>query len=118
MLPVLRCDVSAEPASQSRCDCTAARRAAAPVASPRMPRTLAQASCSSPAGNSRKRSCKRGIACYGDEKIDPAAKGLSYAEITRACEEAIKEMLILDLPKVTNKALVGALTERRLHMNH
>jgi SpoVK/Ycf46/Vps4 family AAA+-type ATPase len=52
------------------------------------------------------------------KKIDPATKGLSYAEITRACEEAIKEMLILDLPKVTNKALVGALTERKLHMNH
>jgi len=52
------------------------------------------------------------------KKIDPAAKDLSYAEITRACEEAIKEMLILDLPKVTNKALVGAMTERRLHMNH
>ncbi|MBB5353830.1 SpoVK/Ycf46/Vps4 family AAA+-type ATPase [Haloferula luteola] len=51
-------------------------------------------------------------------QIDPAAKGLSYAEITRASEEAIKEMLILDLPKVTNKALVGALTERRLHLNH
>ena len=52
------------------------------------------------------------------KKIDPAVKGLSYAEITRACEETIKEMLILDLPKVTNKALVGALTERRLHLNH
>jgi len=51
-------------------------------------------------------------------KLDAAAKGLSYAEITRACEEAIKEMLILDLPKVTNKALVAALTERRLHDNH
>lgn len=51
-------------------------------------------------------------------KIEPAAKGLSYAEITRASEEAIKEMLILDLPKVTNKAMVSALTERRLHLNH
>lgn len=51
-------------------------------------------------------------------KIEPAAKGLSYAEITRAAEESIKEMLILDLPKVTNKAMVSALTERRLHLNH
>lgn len=51
-------------------------------------------------------------------KIDPASKGLSYAEITKASEESIKEMLILDLPKVTNKALVSALTERRLHLNH
>lgn len=51
-------------------------------------------------------------------KIDPASKGLSYAEITKASEESIKEMLILDLPKVTNKALVSALTERRIHLNH
>ena len=50
--------------------------------------------------------------------IEPAAKDLSYAEITRATEEAIKEMLIRDLPKVTNKALIGAMTERRLHLNH
>ena len=51
-------------------------------------------------------------------KIEHAAEGLSYAEITRACEESIKEMLILELPKVTNKALVTALTERRVHLNH
>lgn len=52
------------------------------------------------------------------KKIEPAAKDLSYAEITKATEETIKEMLIHDLPKVTNKALVSALTERRLHLNH
>lgn len=52
------------------------------------------------------------------KQIEPAAKDLSYAEITRATEEAIKEMLIRDLEKVTNKALVSALTERRLHLNH
>jgi SpoVK/Ycf46/Vps4 family AAA+-type ATPase len=51
-------------------------------------------------------------------KIEHAAKGLSYAEITRACEESIKDMLINDLPKVTNKALVIALTERRIYLNH
>lgn len=51
-------------------------------------------------------------------KIEQASKDLSYAEITRACEEAIKEMLIHDLPMVTNSALVTALTERRLHLNH
>lgn len=54
----------------------------------------------------------------GWSKIEHAAEGLSYAEITRACEESIKEMLILELPKVTNKALVTALTERRVHLNH
>lgn len=51
-------------------------------------------------------------------RIDQAAKGLSYAEITRACEEAIKEVLIHDRKKVTNEALVAALTERRVYLNH
>lgn len=51
-------------------------------------------------------------------RIEQAAKGLSYAEITRACEESIKEMLIHDLPKVNNSALVTALTERRVHLSH
>lgn len=51
-------------------------------------------------------------------RIEAAAKDLSYAEITRASEEAIKEMLINDLPKVTNSALVAALTERRIHLSH
>ncbi len=51
-------------------------------------------------------------------RIEQAAKGLSYAEITRACEEAIKEVLIHDLPQVTNEALVIALTERRVYLNH
>ena len=52
------------------------------------------------------------------QKIEVASEGLSYAEITRATEEAVKEMIILDLEKVTNDSLVSALTERRLHLNH
>jgi SpoVK/Ycf46/Vps4 family AAA+-type ATPase len=51
-------------------------------------------------------------------RIQHEAEGLSYAEITRACEESIKETLIHDLPKVTNNALVRALTERRVYLNH
>lgn len=51
-------------------------------------------------------------------RIGQAAKDLSYAEITRACEEAIKEVLIHDLQKITNEALVAALTERRVYLNH
>lgn len=51
-------------------------------------------------------------------KLISAAKGLSYAEITRACEEAVKEMLILDRKKVTTDMLLKALTERRLFLNH
>jgi len=51
-------------------------------------------------------------------RLQHAAEGLSYAEITRACEEAIKDMLIHDLPRITNEALVSALTERRVYLNH
>jgi SpoVK/Ycf46/Vps4 family AAA+-type ATPase len=51
-------------------------------------------------------------------KLISAAIGLSYAEITRACEEAVKEMLILDRKGVTTDMLLKALTERRLFLNH
>ncbi len=51
-------------------------------------------------------------------KLLPAAKGLSFAEITRACEEAVKGMLIGGRKSVTNEMLVAALTERRLFLNH
>lgn len=47
-----------------------------------------------------------------------AAKGLSFSEITRACEEAIKGMLLRNISKVTTNMLVDALTERRLFLNH
>ncbi len=47
-----------------------------------------------------------------------AAQGLSYSEITRACEEAIKDMLIGEKPEITNDILLAALTERRLYLNH
>lgn len=52
------------------------------------------------------------------KKIEMASENLSYAEITRATEEAIKNMVINDLDKVTNDSLITALTERRLHLNH
>jgi SpoVK/Ycf46/Vps4 family AAA+-type ATPase len=47
-----------------------------------------------------------------------AAQGLSYAEITRACEESIKQMLLRGGKSVSTPALVTALTERRLFLNH
>ena len=47
-----------------------------------------------------------------------AAKGLSYGEITRACEETIKEMIITHADKITNGMLLNALTERRLFTSH
>jgi hypothetical protein len=52
------------------------------------------------------------------QRILPAAEGLSYAEITRACEESVKAKLIERLPMVRTEMLVTALTERRLFLNH
>lgn len=52
------------------------------------------------------------------KRILPAAEGLSYSEITRACEESIKDMLIEEKPEVNTEMLLGALTERRLFLNH
>lgn len=52
------------------------------------------------------------------EKLVPAAKGLSYAEITRACEEAIKDMIINDKKQVSQNMLLTALMERRLFTKH
>lgn len=51
-------------------------------------------------------------------KLTGAAKGLSYAEITRACEESIKEMIILNKPQVSSTMLLNALTERRILGSH
>jgi SpoVK/Ycf46/Vps4 family AAA+-type ATPase len=51
-------------------------------------------------------------------KVLRAASGLSFAEITRACEECVKEMLISGHGQVTTSMLVKALTERRLFLNH
>jgi SpoVK/Ycf46/Vps4 family AAA+-type ATPase len=50
-------------------------------------------------------------------KLIKGAQELSYAEITRACEEAVKEMLLNDLQRVTTEMLLKALTERRLFLN-
>ena len=42
-----------------------------------------------------------------------AAMGLSYAELRRAVDEAIKEALMHDEPKVSTDALKAALVERK-----
>jgi SpoVK/Ycf46/Vps4 family AAA+-type ATPase len=52
------------------------------------------------------------------DKILSAAHGLSYSEITRGCEEAVKAMLINGFEKVDTEMLVSSLTERRLFLNH
>jgi SpoVK/Ycf46/Vps4 family AAA+-type ATPase len=51
-------------------------------------------------------------------KLISAATGLSYSEITRACEEAIKEMIISNKKLVNSQMLLNALTERRIFANH
>jgi len=45
-------------------------------------------------------------------KLPEKGRGLSSAEITRAADEAIKEMLINDSPRVTMSILTNALIER------
>ncbi|MGJ8724599.1 MAG: AAA family ATPase [Roseibacillus sp.] len=52
------------------------------------------------------------------KKIDQAAAELSYSEVTRACEEVIKDLLINEHEQITNAALITALAERRVHLNH
>ena len=52
------------------------------------------------------------------EKILPAAEGLSYSEITKACEEAVKSTILHLKKSVTTSMLVESLTERRLFLNH
>lgn len=53
----------------------------------------------------------------GRQRIVNAANGLSFSEITRACEEAIKEMLLRDSESITTDNLVAALNERRLFLD-
>lgn len=52
------------------------------------------------------------------EKVLKAAECLSYAEITRACEDATKVMLLSNKTSITTATLVDALTERGLFLNH
>ncbi|MCC5838830.1 MAG: ATP-binding protein [Opitutales bacterium] len=73
-----------------------------------------------PASEQVRETIKRLLHNVGTERlswrrVEQAAEGLSYAEITRACEEAIKDVLIHDLPKITNQALIKALAERRVY---
>jgi SpoVK/Ycf46/Vps4 family AAA+-type ATPase len=47
------------------------------------------------------------------ERLATAAEGLSYAEITRASQDAAKEMVIHDLPALSEDVLFRALQERK-----
>jgi SpoVK/Ycf46/Vps4 family AAA+-type ATPase len=47
------------------------------------------------------------------EKLDAKSEGLSYAEISRACEDALKETIINHREKVTQKIAEQMLAERK-----
>ncbi|MFK5986779.1 MAG: ATP-binding protein [Pseudomonadota bacterium] len=47
------------------------------------------------------------------EKLSKAAKGLSYADINRVCEDSIKEMLINNKKHITQTILIHAANERQ-----
>jgi SpoVK/Ycf46/Vps4 family AAA+-type ATPase len=51
------------------------------------------------------------------ERLADAASKLSYAEITRACEDAAKDMIIHDRKKITNDVILQMLSERNLFHN-
>ena len=45
--------------------------------------------------------------------VAEATKGLSYAEIARACDDAARRAVLGDHPEITNENLLVALEERR-----
>jgi AAA+ superfamily predicted ATPase len=47
------------------------------------------------------------------QKLAITADGLSFAEIARACEDAIKEMIISDKQKVTGTTLARMIDQRK-----
>ncbi|MCA9091332.1 MAG: ATP-binding protein [Planctomycetaceae bacterium] len=47
------------------------------------------------------------------KKVDDAARGLSHAEIARACDEAAKECILGGIERADTKALVAAINGRR-----
>lgn len=51
-------------------------------------------------------------------KLAEAAEGLSYADITRACEDAIKDALIHQQIQVTHTELFRAIEDRKLAIRH
>jgi SpoVK/Ycf46/Vps4 family AAA+-type ATPase len=50
-------------------------------------------------------------------RMAKASEGLSFAEITRVCEEAIKEMLLQDRKTLTTEAVLKVISERRLFLD-
>lgn len=51
------------------------------------------------------------------EEISSEAAGLSYADIGKACEDAIKNAIIDDFDQVTGSDLLKLITERKKFLN-
>lgn len=51
-------------------------------------------------------------------KVAIAARGLNYADITRSCEDAIKDAIIHERTSVTETEIVQALSDRRIAVTH
>lgn len=51
------------------------------------------------------------------KKLAEASEGLSFAEITRVCEEAIKDALLHDKVALTSDTLVDIISQRRLFLD-
>ena len=49
-------------------------------------------------------------------KLAEASEGMSFAEITRICEDAIKDMLLHDKPALQNDVLLKMISQRRLFL--
>lgn len=50
-------------------------------------------------------------------KLTQASEGLSFAEITRICEEAIKDMLLHNKPNLHTEGLLKIISQRRLFLD-
>lgn len=51
-------------------------------------------------------------------KVATSAKGLNFADITRACEDAIKDAIIHERLRVTQSEIVHAIEDRKLAVTH
>jgi SpoVK/Ycf46/Vps4 family AAA+-type ATPase len=51
-------------------------------------------------------------------KVAASAQGLNFADITRACEDAIKDAIIHERPSVTQSEVVHAIADRKLAVTH
>jgi SpoVK/Ycf46/Vps4 family AAA+-type ATPase len=65
----------------------------------------------------RERLAGQNLRDVNPRKLAQAAQGLSFAEITRVCEEAIKDMLINDLQSLSTETLLRIISERRLFLD-